>query len=1376
MEPDGGLPAYALAAPAWRPPLHAAADLGWPGVRPPAPAELDAHALRHGATAPPAVANEGASAHEQIHARLARTPALTLLNALLDGVRDVRRRAHPHTIAPPSPAPPSRATLSDARLALYLRALADPGAPLAPLAHHIPHALRGRRLLEALWHGDGARAVPVPRAAWLVHAAGACDVRAGRTGAQATHACTADVLAWLTESLAACASTPAWAAAWAYRTALAHALRAARLVDTHAYLAWLVAQLAETHAAPARVCVLQLVDDALPLLVARAALARALVAALAPRTDDVPFVAAHAAAVRERAVSLAPDAAVGVADLVAVPAEVHARTHAVRAALAPLLTEAEGGAHGAVGASDAACTPGAVGADAAAVRALDAGTLAVPELFLRLFRPAGAPVDLGRRLALVLAWACTEAHDAPGRAYVAAALLHRVHLCQAGRLVLDDGRRVACVWAPVPLFDAVARWIDDVDAHPRTPGVSTAALARLLGALARVGLFSYARFAQRLSARGILRHQHDAPRTLRHRAGLHARLFRTMPVEHASDAVRALRRSAIYGARTAESYEETTERRATRELARACAAGADGRAGALEAPWPAPPGAAPAALPPAPATSVGDALALPARLPHLLVASPYIQTRVVAHILPRVLDDTRGPSADAFALLATVLTTLGAFPALAQLCVALLDRHVETRCVVCVARTVAAHARVFAALERRDALAERLAPYAVHDASASVGQRIVPAQGRTMAVAAARAALAALALEPPPPPLPEARAPSAEALAAAAAPAAALLRGDALDAASDALLAAVPLADAPGALWTHLLAALCAPHAAPPTPAVVACVAALAGAAGVRLPVAAWMRDTYALHGGTPRAASSAWCALVAGLVALGHVDADEVLRVLCAYAPRATPHDAFYTPCVTLSNALVCTTSVPGAPCSLPVLGAAAWYDLGLLRTHLARAHGLVPWLAAARAAHAAPALGAALAPHHAGTRTRTRSHAAWPPLRRATLLALVRALDPEIAADAPPDAPPDAPAISRAVSCATPWTAGAALAALHTALRATPPDALAPLAHTLVATLLPPPAAADALFDQLRTLGMPPALPAALADAALDRWLAGEREMAHALARLAPHVRGYACGRAPEALRAVTAALARDADAWAAAHADADETQGVRDGHSSASPASPASPQTSPLASSPLPTLARAVPSPERPPPRAASPPGGVPRYLLHHLAVLLFLVATHVPADAAPRHAEPDVGAAAAADPLLGALTPLLALACTAHAAHTTVGEGFALPHWVLLADCAVAVQSAARPAALAAWLRGAPAVPHALARLVRYDEPRGAHEPWTQLEAVGAPPPPASRDPWAVPLSNDASVPLEAVHARKTRDAVPHTTMRAAPPPWLTHIAH
>ena len=227
----------------------------------------------------------------------------------------------------------------------------------------------------------------------------------------------------------------------------------------------------------------------------------------------------------------------------------------------------------------------------------------------------------------------------------------------------------------------------------------------------------------------------------------------------------------------------------------------------------------------------------------------------------------------------------------------------------------------------------------------------------------------------------------------------------------------------------------------------------------------------------------------------------------------------------VALSDALLCTTSVPGSPCSVATLGAAAWYDLGLLAKQHVRRDALVPWLVAIRGV---PALQASLAPHLAALRTQwytypdafVRGAARVAP---ADALDIARTYDPTTA----PHDVHDAADVARVVAHASPWTASFALALLHCTLRMAPTHEQVALADALVPSLLPAPAAArGAPFEQLTRLGMPPAFPTELAHAALRRWMRGNEAAAHALARLAQHTQGLACDGVDAAIAAAPAA----------------------------------------------------------------------------------------------------------------------------------------------------------------------------------------------------------------------------------------------------------
>ena len=1014
MPPRGGRGEAAPGAqgPPWRPRLHHDdATLGIAGVREAHVDTLSAHALRDGAPVVAPVAHEWASAAPVVHERLDAGDGRVneLLDTLVDAVREARRARGAQAVAAHAPRTvPPRAALSEARLAAYLRDLADTAVPLERLSKTVPQGLRSERLLDALWTGGASptalaasdalprtASVPVSRAVWLIRTIGAVDAdRLRGVSLPLGHMAhstdpTADITTAIVQWLSAHLRVPPpptsrsrWAAKWTYGAALAHALLSEGLVDRFAYLRFVAAQLAAAPV-PLAGCVLQLAEAYLAEMLAHKALGAALVAALSVRVRDGGWLAAQAQRLGARC----------------------ARSGAlseVLPVLVPMLLPPQ--------------QEHAVDVwDGASVALLDE-SVGMASLFPAYFLPRHATAALARRrLSLLLTWATTRERRGVHRAHVAVALMHVLDECQAQRLVLPDGRRLPCPWEPISLFDAIMQWVDDVDAATTgrtTSGtlpadvlstVAFADMARLLGLLAHAELFRFARFLQRLVERGVVRMIGDV-RTQRHSPSLAARLLRSMPLPpDVSQPLRIQRRFAIYGVRASESYEETMERRALRELR-------------FEFPWMAttdapphtpelrrkssvpwdlhavPPSSAPSptfhardtlalqelwrrrdnAAPPL--SSPGDSPLSPtystsgplsARLPHTYAASPYTQARIVEQLIAPLLADVAVLDVDGFVCVATLLTDLHAMDALGRLLCALLDSHGSQVCLVSICHAVAAHARVWDALDLSAALAKRVAPYAMHESSMPGAPRVVHAGGLSVVVGVARAALTALAEVDAPvpkfPALPDAAyVEGSRDFAGLVMPAAAPPRStqqllhdvleaprDALDAACTALISVMPLQDAAAALYLYALHRHAAAAHAPP-PHVIAAIATLAGIAGVRFDqlTHSWIRGVTA----AARAPlSTAWTTVVLGMVRHAFVHGASLLTHVLApwVAHTADGSHPLWPSVVALARALI------AAPCDADVspcaeLGLATCHDVGLVRDALIAAHGLLPWLAA--------------------------------------------------------------------------------------------------------------------------------------------------------------------------------------------------------------------------------------------------------------------------------------------------------------------------------------------------------------------------------------------------------------------------------------------
>ncbi|WFD18643.1 RNA polymerase II mediator complex subunit [Malassezia caprae] len=938
---------YKLEPPPWRPALHHSdASLGTPGLRmlrgTPPPSD---YALQHGAPLPPLVPSETASMQAHILDRVAGPAALQLLGDLFQCVRDKRRNGASLADAP-TPLPP-RVTLNDAKRSEYVRQLADPHVPLYQLAERIPHGFRGVRLLDMLLHGalpgtPPTRSVPLSRALWLIRMIGALELDGPQKD---VHKYTSDwtvrVLHWLSQLVASLREPTTWAAQWGYATALVDRMVQESLIEPYMLYRWIVTQLAQTHAG-VRACFLQWAVLHSPAILGHAALGTALLAALGELAAEASWLGQqaglHFAACVQAAPLLSTALPPSVLAAQGAPERLQRQAQLLQVALSPLLS--------------GSCDTG----DAVAVSLLDRAA-STTTLFADYFLPRHASAAVAQhRLFLLFYWACTEARQGHHRIFVAAALVQLLDECQAQRLTLPDGRYLPCPWTPFSLGDAMLQWIDSLDESGPDHHLHVAMAARLLGVLAQKELFSYAALLQRLMARGSVRATSEL-KTARHSATVPIRLLRKIPVPQASTSLQQQRRFTIYGARTSESYEEATERRAVRELRRlfewdealpSCASSPKlptAPLGVLS-----PPSVATAMWThPAATTDLLQAFQLQQRLPHLWSASPYIQARIVDRfLLPALLSDVSGIQPNRFALAATLLTSLHAMEALAKLMCALLDGH-NLMCVVSICHTIAAHARVWDALDKTSALADLISPYALADAPLLPGMtRVVPATGRGMTLALARHALAALSdLDESVlryAPLPQAPLPSALSPASLAREAVhvLLMPGAAWDDACTALIAAVPLAEAASLLCTQALDLLADGHLA--SDALLTCVASLAGTAGVCLDHVAhtWVRSAW-----ERQVAETAWTTLLLSLIRFGYVDGDRLVQeVLCPFFRTASSTHVGWRACITLLHALVFTYTAPASPCSLEALGYACWYDVTLVRAGLGLSDGFVPLL----------------------------------------------------------------------------------------------------------------------------------------------------------------------------------------------------------------------------------------------------------------------------------------------------------------------------------------------------------------------------------------------------------------------------------------------
>ncbi|WFD00869.1 RNA polymerase II mediator complex subunit [Malassezia yamatoensis] len=1526
MEPKVGLQACTLEVPAWRPPLHHDVPLGFPDVDVGHPGSATVEETRSGYRVAPPFANESASVHQQVYERLARPKTMQLFNSLLDTVTNYRRANDPRTIESWAPELPARVTLSFQKQALYFRALSDKNVPFAYPARYLPQSPKPEDLLDLLVDGNGRNSVPMARACWFIQARGAWEIRDNAWSPEHyTQIWSDTVMAWLDKQLNTLysitsqwicdanttpsdlmESTSKWESRWEYSLALVQAMRARGLLHSYTYLSWLVHTFSHAHG-PVKLLVMQILEEALPAIRQRASLAYRCMQSLLNNanspTEPSSLTSMYANAYI-RQITYCPSSL----PTSALNAREFLSREKILSELIRLATRSE--------------NHSTVSVRAHAIHLLDTCTEEATYFFLAYFITNPAQIDVKQRVEVLLEWASSRKRNRPGRIPIAVRLLQEFQECQEGHLVVSDGRRVQCSWTPISLFDTIISWMDRVDAECGT-GVSTqissislTQLARLVGALAQDHLFSFTRYSQRLLARGIIRHHSEGQRVQRLSNRLHARVYRTMPILHVSDAIRSQRRNAIYGVRSSESYEETIQRRATRELWTACSVARESPSSeeytarsssnpssrVSESPAVQVDVMSPSVSENSPYLGKANPLAianeinssrqnpihlnannlngndhwilpeLPAcSLTHLHSASPYVQDRVLETTLCAILDERRRiVSAEQFRFLATVLLSLDAVKHLVDLCLALLDRHVETQCVVSICRIVQVFAREFRMIGCRDAMIERLAPYAVNHARTHVQRRFIAPQGRTMAFATAQAAIASLTNEPVESLL-VACEPSASSLQAAEPLVYDIVSGLDLDHASEMFLNSIPFAETPYVVWHTALAIYSQADASIPSQTLIYWIGTLTGAAGTQLPIAAWIRDTYRLSSMPSiltdvlpcRAHSEAWCVLVVHLLCQGYVSLDEVLEVLCWYVPLADPKHAFHSAWTFLSHAILGSiSSVEMAPAMRASLDAAS-FDIKLIRAQIARRNAWIPWLVAVSHLDTASKPESTSATHTPSSfdtlPTNLMPDPSWLSMQwqmyPETLSAVAKTYDPSLVLEIAgkcdsalvPENTSDSECVANWLRQWTMWNQSLTLVILQCVLEISSAEQRNSIAHSLASVFSKSSnLEAVACVQQLQRSNPCSEFCSRLAEASMGMWLNGDQSMAVVLAQLQQHIPWSCCRRALQHVQNYfhqgSSSVSfnelyntllksdygnRTADPMAAETATPTSFQAsnkVSTGESTTcSSRENASKNT--LSSPKLNRcVAREMAANRQAPKERVSRlnlPGDVktrhqeetiamPSFLeitrdVHCVWYQLMIVLVSLPdtvqktdrngsdqetltslsgASQNPfqnlrQDVEKDSSQLAESslcskddDKLLSSvLDALLQFLLRMHKERPANGQTTQDELYRLLEHCVIQVESAMHPTGLKQWLASAPQVPSVLEHLVRYNDTT-LSDAWTRLDYVKEVEAPNSRDPMATALKNDAAIPLETFHTRKTRDAIRNSAdAAAAPPSWL-----
>lgn len=166
------LPIYESRPPKWLPKSHATADLGYPGFFPPKPGQdedvLSEVRVRTGFVLGHQVSAETFSAQAIINENL---NAGDTLNKLEDLINEVFKRRADRVPSVPSSSfhIPARVTLSETKKQAWFADLANPDVPLSKLGKSVPHERKDHGLLDMLHQNN----VAIPRAVWFLRVSGA---------------------------------------------------------------------------------------------------------------------------------------------------------------------------------------------------------------------------------------------------------------------------------------------------------------------------------------------------------------------------------------------------------------------------------------------------------------------------------------------------------------------------------------------------------------------------------------------------------------------------------------------------------------------------------------------------------------------------------------------------------------------------------------------------------------------------------------------------------------------------------------------------------------------------------------------------------------------------------------------------------------------------------------------------------------------------------------------------------------------------------------------------------------------------------------------------------------------------------------------------
>ncbi|KAJ6602183.1 hypothetical protein B0H10DRAFT_2167359 [Mycena sp. CBHHK59/15] len=602
------LPLYESHPPDWLPKAHASADLGYTGFHPPRPGQdedvLSTANVKNGFTVPAAVAVERFSAQRVVNESLRTGDSLHQLEELMNAVF-IRRADRISPVPPSTFRMPTRVTLNDSKRQSWLADLANPDVPLYKLGKSVPHGAKGHDLLDLLQSNK----VAIPRAVWLLRVLGAnetaglrnkpsynpiqysvdwANVVAGYMKKQLTDIALPsaprpglNIKQTFKGVLADADTRERWISRFSYCLELLRPFYSEGLVDSRTFLVWLVQQMGSSNLAQVGF-VVRLADGYLDGIMGNRALARPFIDACLCKLSEIRTSATQEFLVGTEALLklLLQRVCLSLSDAFVSPGMWSTHATLLSDALTENIMEHSSDPHIEQNSrevhqllldnfidikrrneamlftnlpSHVSAKLRTVVSDVQFLNSISDKTDIGSVTFFSADLQDDSQVFIDK-LQMLLTWSVTPLQFGDHRPFAAVTLIRNWR-----DRVGDRATRRDFAGPDEFLQDQLFDWLDISD--PAGDGQNLRAVAILFGKLVKEDLFSFARYIQRLVARGETGLSYSEANGSRHRDFL-----RWIPLYNSTSSLTSQRKVTLHGARARETPEDSHERDIRKEI------------------------------------------------------------------------------------------------------------------------------------------------------------------------------------------------------------------------------------------------------------------------------------------------------------------------------------------------------------------------------------------------------------------------------------------------------------------------------------------------------------------------------------------------------------------------------------------------------------------------------------------------------------------------------------------------------------------------------------------------------------------------------------------------------------------------------------------